>query len=128
MKITLFLSRCCAIDSEQWWFRVFYFFTRWDWLRSLIRFRFYYLTCLRFSAELFLLWFFFTSFFASFNCFSFIDCRLDHCEIIISHYLFSLTITMRWSWNDRRRKREDYWKEEKKRRLNFAVSCVWFWI
>jgi hypothetical protein len=64
----------------------------------------------------------------SFSCFSFIDCRFDHCEIIISHYLFSLTITMRWSWNDRRRKRESCWKEEKKHRLSCAVSCVSLWI
>ncbi len=72
------------------------------------------------------MWFFLRSLSSSFNSFSFIDCRLDHCEIIISHYLFSLKITMRWSWDDRRRERENCWEE--KHRLNCAVSCVCFWI
>jgi hypothetical protein len=62
----------------------------------------------------------------SFSYFSFIDCRFDHCEIIISHYFFSLTITMRWSWDDRRKEKESCWK--KKSRLSCAVSCVCLWI
>jgi hypothetical protein len=53
MKITLFLSHCCAIKSEQWSFRVFYLSTRWDWFRSSTRLRFYHLACLEFSVRLF---------------------------------------------------------------------------
>jgi uncharacterized membrane protein (UPF0182 family) len=63
MKIILFLSHCCALNNEQWSFRVFYLFTRWDWFRSSIRFRSYFSTCLRFSVELFLFVIFFTFFF-----------------------------------------------------------------
>ncbi len=32
--------------------------------------------------------------FVSFSYFSSIDCRLDHCEIIISHYLFSVRVNI----------------------------------
>jgi hypothetical protein len=35
------------------------------------------------------LWFSLRFFLFSFNYFSFINCRFDHCEIIISHYFFS---------------------------------------
>jgi hypothetical protein len=62
-----------------------------------------------------------------FNYFLFINCRFDHREIIISHYFFFLTITMRWSWDDRLRK-INYWKKKKKRRLNCVVTCVYLWI
>jgi hypothetical protein len=103
----------------------FIYFTRWDWFFSLFRLLFYHLTCLRFSVESFSLWFFLRSLSSSFNCSSFIDCRFDHCEIIISHYFFSLTITMRWSWNDRRWK-ENCWR--KRHWLNCVVLCAHFWI
>jgi hypothetical protein len=80
------------------------------------------------ALKCFSLWFFLRFLSSSFSCFFFINCRFDHREIIISHYFFSLTITMRWSWNDRRRERENCWKEEKKNRLNCVVSCVCLWI
>jgi hypothetical protein len=64
MKIILFLSHCYAINNEQWTFRVFHLFTRWDWLRSLTRLRFHHLTCLRFRTELFLFMIFSTFSFA----------------------------------------------------------------
>jgi hypothetical protein len=60
MKISLFLSHCCVLNNEQWSFRVFYLSTRWDWLRSSTRLRFYHLTCLKFSVELFFFVIFFT--------------------------------------------------------------------
>jgi hypothetical protein len=63
MKITFFLSHCCAIENKQWSFRVFFLSTRWDKLRSLIRFRFYHSTCLKFNVELFLFVIFSTFFF-----------------------------------------------------------------
>ncbi len=72
------------------------------------------------------MWFSLRSLSFSFNYFSFLNCCFDHCEFIISYYLFSLTITMRWSWNDRRRKEENCWK--KKHWLNCVVSCVCLWI
>jgi hypothetical protein len=78
------------------------------------------------TSNCFSLWFFLHFFSFSFNYFSFIDCRLDHCEIIISHYLFSLTITIRWSWNDRRREKESCWR--KRHRLNCAVLRARLWI
>jgi hypothetical protein len=65
MKIILFLSHCCALNNRQWSFRVFYLFTRWDWFRSSTKLRFYLLTCLRFSAELFLFVIFFYVLFCS---------------------------------------------------------------
>jgi hypothetical protein len=101
------------------------YFTRWDWFFSLSRFLFYHLTCLRFSVESFCLWFFLRFLSSFLNCLSFIDCRLDHCEIIISHYFFSLTITMRWSWDDRRWK-ENCWRE--KHRLSCAMLRPRLWI
>jgi hypothetical protein len=92
-----------------------------------LNFGFYHLTCLRFNAELFLfVWFFLRSFLSSFSYSSFIDCRFDHCEIIISHYFFLLTITMRWSWDDRRRERRNCWKE--KHRLSCVALRVRLWI
>jgi hypothetical protein len=63
MKIILFLSHCCVIDSEQWSLRSFSLFTRRNWLCSSNRLLFYHLTCLRFSVELFLFVIFFTFFF-----------------------------------------------------------------
>ncbi len=78
------------------------------------------------ALNFFSLWFFSRSFSSSFNYFSSIDCRFDHCEIIISHYFFSLTITMRWSWDDRRRKKRNCWRE--KHRLNCVVLRARLWI
>ncbi len=129
MKIILFLSHYCVINSEQWSFRVFYSFTKWDWLCSSIKFRFYNLTCLKINVELL----YFYDFFYVFFRFRSIVFHLSIVVSIITKSLFyiiffSLTITMRWSWNDRRRKRKSYWKEKKKRRLNYVVSCVYLWI
>jgi hypothetical protein len=101
-------------------------FTKRDWFCSSFRFRFYHLTCLKFNVKLFFCVIFLRFFFSSFNYFSFIDCRFDHCEIIISHYFFSLTITIRWSWNDRRREKKNYEKE--RHRLNCVVLRVRLWI
>jgi hypothetical protein len=125
MKITLFLSHCCALNNEQWLFRVFYLFTRWDWLRSSTRLRFYHLTCLRFNAEMFL--------FVIFSTFSFVFVQLffiyrSSFRSLRNHYLtlfFSLTITMRWSWNDRRREK-NCWR--KRHRLSCVVLRARLWI
>ncbi len=69
MKIILFLSHCCVINNEQWSFRVFQFFTRWDWFRSSIKLHFYHSSCLKFNAELFL--------FVIFSTFSFVLVQLS---------------------------------------------------
>ncbi len=74
----------------------------------------------------FSLWFFLSLFSFPFSYFSLIDRRFDHREIIISYYLFSLTITMRWSWNDRQRETKNCWKE--RHRLSCAVLRARLWI
>jgi hypothetical protein len=107
MKIILFLSHCCVIDSEQWSFRVFYLFTRWDWLRSLIKLRFHHLTSLKFSAELFFFMIFSTFSFALIQLFFIYRLSLRSSR---NHYLtlsFFIddhdSIIVRWSWTKKRK-------------------------
>jgi hypothetical protein len=125
MKIILFLSYCCVINSEQWLFRVFYLSTRWDWLRSLIRFRFYHSICLRFSAEFF--------FFVIFSTFFFVLVHLffiyrQSFRSLRNHYLtLSLFIDdhdamiVRWSST---RKRKLLKRREKASTKLCCVVCV----
>ncbi len=121
MKIIFFLSHCCVINNEQWLFRVFHLFTRWDWLRSLTRLRFYHLTCLRFSAELFL--------FVIFSTFSFVLVQLFFIHRSSSrssrnHYLTLLLFSnYSKSFSDRFRfwdsaDQDDFW-------FNFRVRHKW---
>jgi hypothetical protein len=72
----------------------FLLFTRRDWLCSLIKLRFYYLTCLNFSAELFL--------FVIFSTFSFVLVQLFFIyrlslRLLRNHYL---TLSLFNAWSD----------------------------
>jgi hypothetical protein len=52
-------------------------------------------------------WFFLRSLSFLFSCFSFIDCRLDYCEIIISYYFFFIddhdAMIVKWSSTKKRK-------------------------
>jgi hypothetical protein len=101
-------------------FVLFNYFTRWDWLFSLFRFRFYHLTCLKLNVESFSLWFFFTSSFVFAQLF-FIY-RLSS-RSLRNHYLTLLffiddhdAIIMKWS-STRKRKLL-------KRKTSIKLCCV----